>query len=87
MTDETEHVKRTDEGASIQVEITRGTGTRDQEKWRIKGKGETAVQAIEEFRQSYQAVVGENPTEPLAENARQFDPQRTEKDAGDEDGD
>jgi len=86
MTEETEHVKRTDEGASIQAEITRGTGTRDQEKWRIKGKGETAAQAIEEFRQSYQEVIGEDPGEPMARNARRFDPERTEEDAGDEDG-
>jgi len=81
---ESEHVKRTDEGASIQAEITRGTGTRDQEKWRIKGKGETAVQAIEEFRQSYRDVIGEDPAGSLAEHARQFDPQRDQD--GDEDG-
>lgn len=75
MSNPDEHIKRTDEGASLQVEITRGEGTRDQEKWRIKGKGATALQAISEFIEQYEEVFGEKPEgEPLADHARRFSP-------------
>jgi hypothetical protein len=45
-----DHVRRTDEGASVSVTVTRGSGTRDQEKWRLKGKGESHAEAIAELR-------------------------------------
>lgn len=48
---EPDRLERTDVGASVQVELTRGTGTRDQEKFRIKGKGENSYQAMMEFEQ------------------------------------
>ena len=76
-----EHVKRTDEGASIEVGITRGTGTRDQEKWKIKGKGATAEQALSEFRRELEAVVGPLTDGPYGDQVRAFDPD----DDGDED--
>lgn len=53
-----ERVERTDVGASIEVGITRGTGTRDQEKWKLKGKGETAEDAIQELERLLVDVVG-----------------------------
>jgi len=48
--DDGEYVRRTDEGASVSVTVTRGTGTRDQEKWRLKGKGDDHTAAIAELR-------------------------------------
>ena len=47
--DNVEHVERSDVGASIEVSATRGTGTRDQEKFKLKGKGATAEEALAEF--------------------------------------
>ena len=54
-----ERVERTDVGASLQVEFKRGTGTRDQDKWTIKGKGDTHEQAIEEFETQLEQVEAE----------------------------
>lgn len=72
--DETVHNMRTDEGASVSVSITRGEGTRDQEKWKMKGKGADAQQAVEELVYQLEAVVGEVSDEPLADQVRQFQP-------------
>lgn len=47
---------RTDVGASVEVTLTRGTGTRDQEKFRIKGKGRTAEDALKEFDEQLLAI-------------------------------
>ena len=47
--DVTERVERTDVGASIEVTITRGTGTRDQEKIKAKTKGETVSDARDDM--------------------------------------
>ncbi len=55
-TAETTHVERSDVGASMSVDITRGTGTRDQEKYSIKGKGKTAEDAIGEFEKQLEAI-------------------------------
>ena len=54
-----ERVERTDVGASIEVAATRGTGTRDQEKWKIKGKGSTAGEALAEFEEVLEAYEAE----------------------------
>lgn len=40
-----EKVERTDTGVSIEVALTRGTGTRDQEKLKAKAKGATLEDA------------------------------------------
>jgi len=37
------------EGVSIVAKVKRGSGTRDQDELKIKGKGETAEEAGEEF--------------------------------------
>ena len=66
-------------GASVSVDITRGTGTRDQEKWSLKGKGATAEAAIDELRTQLADVVGELDDAALAEQTRAFQP-----DGGDE---
>jgi len=49
-------VERSDVGASMSVDITRGTGTRDQEKYSLKGKGKTAEDAIDEFEKQLEAL-------------------------------
>ena len=54
--DDVERVERTDVGASLAVEFKRGTETRDQDKWTIKGKGETAGEAIENFERELEEV-------------------------------
>ena len=65
-----EIVERFDTGASIEVAITRGTGTRDQDKWRIKGKGRDAEEALEEFETELEGVEAE-----LANRVRALDPE------------
>lgn len=76
MTDQsnTEHIRRTDEGASVELAITRGTGTRDQDKWKLKGKGENAEEAITELRQELRDIMGIDTSEPLADQVRDFQP-------------
>lgn len=49
--DNEDRLVRTDEGASISATLKRGEGTRDQDKIEIKGKGESAEEAIAEFEQ------------------------------------
>lgn len=51
-----EIVERVDTGASLRSELTRGTGTRDQEKHRIYGKGADAAEALEEYEEMLEAV-------------------------------
>lgn len=47
--DDSEKVTRTDVGASIEASLKRGSDPRDQDKVKIKAKGETASEAIDEF--------------------------------------
>lgn len=47
--DRTEHVERTDVGVSIEFTMTRGSGTRDQEKVKAKTKAETFEEAREDM--------------------------------------
>ncbi|WP_135306021.1 DUF7389 domain-containing protein [Haloarcula amylovorans] len=47
--DDIERVERTDIGASIEARLKRGTGTRDEDNITIKGKGDSAADALEEF--------------------------------------
>jgi len=68
--DPTETVERFDTGASISVTLKRGTGTRDQDKWTIKGKGRTSGQALQEFDKQLQEVEDE-----LADRVRALQPQ------------
>lgn len=75
MNDADERVERTDVGASIEVSITRGTGTRDQEKYRIKGKGADAAQALGEFEEMLADV-----EEEYAERIRALQPDEVDAD-------
>jgi hypothetical protein len=52
MTDETtdsDRIERTAIGASVEARLKRGRGTRDEDTITIKGKGETAEEAADEF--------------------------------------
>ncbi|WP_267643519.1 DUF7389 domain-containing protein [Haloarchaeobius amylolyticus] len=64
----TEHVTRTDTGASIKITITRGTGTRDQERLEGKVKAPTVEQAKADVDVLFSKLCR------LAEAARAFDP-------------
>jgi len=68
--DDTQKVERTDTGASIQATVKRGTGTRDEDKFRIKGKGEDAQQALKEFETMLERVEND-----LAERVRDLQPE------------
>ena len=70
-----DRVQRTDVGASIAVEFKRGTGTRDQDKWTIKGKGETAAEAIKNFEREIEEVEDE-----FAQRVRDLQVEVTEED-------
>lgn len=69
-----ETVERYDTGASMSVDISRGTGTRDQEKWSLKGKGRDAEEAIEELETQLDAF-----EERLAERVRNIQPEVDEE--------
>jgi hypothetical protein len=47
----TEHIERTDVGASIEVKLTRGSGTRDGDTINAKTKGATVAEAIEDMNE------------------------------------
>jgi len=64
----TEHVERTDVGVSLTVKLTRGTGTRDQDKIVAKVKGKTLEDAREDM-ETLRAYIHD-----LAEDARQIQP-------------
>ena len=64
-----ETVARYDKGASITVDIKRGTGTRDQDAWTLKGKGPTAEDALDELETELEAV-----EERLADRVRALQP-------------
>ena len=65
---ETEDVERTDVGVSLTVKLTRGTGTRDQDKITAKVKATTPDEAREDM-EMLRAYVHD-----LAENVRQIQP-------------
>lgn len=75
-----ELVENVSTGASVSVDISRGTGTRDQEKWSLKGKGRNAEEAIHELREQLAEVVGPLDERPLATQTRGFDPADGEDD-------
>lgn len=47
--EDVQHVNRTDTGASIEATLKRGESTRNEDRIKIKGKGESAEEAAEEF--------------------------------------
>ncbi|MCT9098164.1 hypothetical protein [Haloarchaeobius sp. HME9146] len=64
----TEHIYRTDTGASIKLTMTRGTGTRDQERLEGTVKAPTVEQAKADIDELFPKLCR------LAEAARAFDP-------------
>jgi hypothetical protein len=64
----TEYVERSDVGVSLTVKLTRGTGTRDQDKITAKVKAKT----LEDAREDMESLRGY--IHDLAEDARQIQP-------------
>ena len=69
---ETEYVERTDVGVSLMVKLSRGTGTRDQDKITAKVKAATLDEAREDM-ETLRAYVHE-----LADDVRQIQPDEPE---------
>lgn len=69
---ETEYVERTDVGVSLTVKLSRGTGTRDQDKITAKVKARTLDEAREDM-ETLRAYVHE-----LADDVRQIQPDEPE---------
>ena len=65
---QTEYVERSDVGVSLTVKLTRGTGTRDQDKIVAKAKGKTLEDAREDMETLREYI------HELAEDARQIQP-------------
>jgi hypothetical protein len=66
--DHTEYVKRSDVGVSLTVQLTRGTGTRDQDKITAKVKAKT----LEEARTDMETL--REYIDDLAASTRQIQP-------------
>ena len=64
----TEYVERSDVGVSLTVKLTRGTGTRDQDKIVAKSKAKTLEDAREDMEILREYI------HDLAEDARQIQP-------------
>lgn len=57
MTDETRHnVNESHDKIRLETDITRGTGTRDQEKHKLKARGETPTEAAENLSMALRAL-------------------------------
>jgi len=65
----TEYIERSDVGVSLTVKLTRGTGTRDQDKIVAKAKGKTLEDAREDMEILREYI------HDLAEDARQIQPE------------
>lgn len=68
--DSNERIERTDVGVSIEFSMTRGTETRDQEKIKVKAKGETFDDAREDMERAKDYV-----RESLAPDLREIHPE------------
>ncbi|QAU14031.1 hypothetical protein EKH57_15710 [Halorubrum sp. BOL3-1] len=64
----TEYVERSDVGVSLTVKLTRGTGTRDQDKIVAKAKGKTLEDARKDMETLREYI------NDLAEDVRQIQP-------------
>ena len=71
--DQTEYVERSDVGVSLTVQLTRGTGTRDQDKITAKVKAKT----LEDARTDMEALRGY--IDDLAASTRQIQPAEVRK--------
>jgi len=69
----TEYVERSDVGVSLTVKLTRGTGTRDQDKIVAKAKGKTLEDAREDMEILREYI------HDLAEDARQIQPEEADE--------
>lgn len=70
--DERRRTDHVDAGASARVEITRGTGTRDQEKYRLEGSGEDAHEALDELKTMVEDITGAHPDDYVGSTGDQL---------------
>ena len=70
---QTEYVERSDVGVSLTVKLTRGTGTRDQDKIVAKAKGKTLEDAREDMEILREYI------HDLAEDTRQIQPEEADE--------
>lgn len=77
--EQSQHVRRTDHGVTIETELKRGTGTRDQDKHTLKAKGSTFSEAAHYHRQGIEYLTGDKPDdEAITELARQVQPEEND---------
>jgi len=69
--DEETHVERTDVGVTITTQLKRGTGTRDEDKHKVKAKGRTFEHARNQHQQGMDYLC-----EEVVDRARDVDPSR-----------
>ena len=69
----TEYIERSDVGVSLTVKLTRGTGTRDQDKIVAKAKGKTLEDARKDMETLREYI------HDLAEDARQIQPEEADE--------
>lgn len=69
-----ERIQRYDAGASVKVKMSRGDSPRDQDQWTIEGKGETHMDAAQEF----DALLEEYKNR-WADDVREIDPYEDEE--------
>lgn len=70
-----EYVERTDTGMSIEHQMTRGTGTRDQDKLTVKAKGATREEALEDLWEAKEEL------EEYMSQVREIQPDQEDEDA------
>jgi multidrug efflux pump subunit AcrB len=71
MTDTTHHINESADKITLKTKVTRGTGTRDQEKYDLKVKGDNPAEVAEQMRELLDAMHAEN----LTENVRSMQPE------------
>jgi len=52
MTDESHRINESHDKIRLETDVTRGTGTRDQEKHKLKARGETPKEAAENLSEA-----------------------------------
>lgn len=72
--DQETHVERTEVGVTITTQIKRGTGTRDEDKHKVKAKGRTVEHARDQHRQGMDYLEKE-----VVDRTRSLDPSRDEE--------
>jgi hypothetical protein len=67
MTDETHHINESADKVVLKTKLTRGTGTRDQEKIDVKVKGQQPDQVAHKLKMTLDALEANGVAETLRE--------------------